>query len=235
MTAQPDQIVDDFAPEAADPHCLTAGEADALLAPSPWRRFVAIGDSITQGVGEPTRGYRDLSMADRVAEALGRVQPDGMNYLNVARIGALTAEIAAEQLHPALAFEPDLALVFAGGNDVLQGTFDGAAFEAQYDAMVVALQERGVDVITPTMFDITKASVIPVEYRAPLGKGLARVADRIRAVAARRGTMLIEFGDHPACADDGIYSSDLRHGNRRGHAIAAAALIRELGRRLRNT
>ena len=46
--------------EAADPYCLRAGEAKALLAGHPWRRFAVLGDSVASGVGDPIDGYAAL-------------------------------------------------------------------------------------------------------------------------------------------------------------------------------
>lgn len=56
--------------EAADPYCLRPGEAAALLAGHPWRRFAAIGDSIAEGLGEPSPGYPDQPWIDRIAAEL---------------------------------------------------------------------------------------------------------------------------------------------------------------------
>lgn len=55
----------------------------------PWRRFVAVGDSFTEGIGDPDpnapgahRGW-----ADRVAEVLGQ-QVDDFAYANLAVRGS---------------------------------------------------------------------------------------------------------------------------------------------------
>jgi len=37
--------------EATDPYCLRDGEAAALLAGHPWRRFAVVGDSVAAGIG----------------------------------------------------------------------------------------------------------------------------------------------------------------------------------------
>ncbi|HBH5716412.1 TPA: SGNH/GDSL hydrolase family protein, partial [Enterococcus faecium] len=87
----------------------------------PWRRFVAIGDSFTEGIGDPdpnvpggVRGW-----ADRVAEELGRTCPD-FAYANLAIRGRLYKQIIDEQLEPAIDLKPDLVSFFAGGNDVIR-------------------------------------------------------------------------------------------------------------------
>src|SRR6476619_6127152 len=99
--------------EAADPYCLRDGEARALLSGHPWRRFVVVGDSIAEGVGDPLPGYTDLGWADRVAAELAAVQPE-LACLNLGRRNLRTAQVLAEQVGPAVAFGPDLALVACG-------------------------------------------------------------------------------------------------------------------------
>ncbi|WP_256443617.1 SGNH/GDSL hydrolase family protein [Micromonospora sp. M51] len=84
-----------------------------------WQRYVAIGDSTTEGLDDPdgAGGYR--GWADRFALAVARAQ-GGLEYANLAIRGRTTALIRAEQLQPALDLAPDLATVVAGMNDVLR-------------------------------------------------------------------------------------------------------------------
>ena len=79
-----------------------------------FERYVAIGDSSTEGLDDPdgAGGYR--GWADRLAELLAEAHPD-LRYANLAVRGKSAGEIAASQLAPALAMRPDLATVVAGG------------------------------------------------------------------------------------------------------------------------
>ena len=92
-------------------------EASADSAPHPWHRLVALGDSFTEGIGDPEPlsggGYR--GWADRVAEELSGNQPD-FAYANLAVRGRLVRQILDEQLSPALDLKPDLVTLSAGGN-----------------------------------------------------------------------------------------------------------------------
>src|SRR4051794_4392426 len=90
-------------PEERDPHCLRPGEARRLLGGHPWRRFVAIGDSLVEGVGDAVPGYRDLSFTDRLAAELGAATPAGsLDYLNLGRSDLRMAQVREQQLAPAL-------------------------------------------------------------------------------------------------------------------------------------
>jgi hypothetical protein len=218
--------------EQADPHCLDDPEVDRLLAGAPWERFVVVGDSVAEGVHEPVEGYRSEGWADRLAGALRRGQP-GLAYLNLAKRGLRARHVRETQLGPALDFRPDLAAVVCGGNDLLVEHFDAKKVERELDRIVVAFKEAGAEVITFTLYDITRALDMPPQYGAQLEQRLRHLFDRTRRVADRHGTLHVNFHEHPVCADPGIYSSDFQHANARGHAIAAAGVVHRLSRRLR--
>jgi lysophospholipase L1-like esterase len=221
-----------FAREQKDPHCLSDADVDRLLAGAPWRRFVVVGDSIAEGVLEPVEGYRPQGWTDRLADALRRQQPE-LAYLNLARRGLRARHVRETQLGPALEFRPDLAAVVCGGNDLLVEHFDPGKVERELDRLVAAFKDAGAEVITSTLYDITKALQMPPEYGAQLEERLHELFERIGCVADRHRTLHVDFHDHPACADPGIYSSDFQHANARGHAVAAAGVIERLGGRLR--
>lgn len=214
--------------EAADPFCLRDGEAARLLAGHPWRRFAVLGDSIAQGLGDPVDGYPDQPWCDRIAAELTEVQP-GLAYLNLGASNSTAARVRARQLDAALAFAPDLALVACGGYDILRFTYDLAGTEAELRAIIAALTEAGCDVITVGLFDGSYAPALSDQVRGPLRERLHELSRRMRAVSADLGTLHVELTWHPASQDPDLYSKDLRHGTRRGHAIAAAESIRCLG------
>ncbi|MEU8797547.1 SGNH/GDSL hydrolase family protein [Spirillospora sp. NPDC048819] len=214
--------------EWTDPAVLPAAEAAALLADAPWTRMVTIGDSVAQGVREPVPGYRDMSWADRVEEALAAVTP-GFTALNLGRRDLVAAQIAAEQLEPALAFGPDLAVVVAGGNDMLRPHFDVEEVRRELAGMVSAFRAAGADVVTIGLLDITVAGLGPARYREVMSSRTRRLNALAADVAAEHGAChVVNPYDHPAAADPGIYSGDQLHLNARGHAFAAANTIRAL-------
>src|SRR4051794_17454894 len=92
----------------------------------PFARYVAIGDSQTEGLLDPDGrgGYR--GWADRFAEILTGVSPH-LSYANLAVRGRLLGAIRAEQVGTAVAMEPDIATVMGGLNDVLRPGFSPAA------------------------------------------------------------------------------------------------------------
>src|ERR1700745_1057372 len=87
--------------------------------------FVALGDSFTEGLGDPyadgdgRRGWGYRGWADRFAERLAQEKP-GPRHADLAVGGKLIAEVAADQVPRAVAMAPDLVSVAAGGNDLLR-------------------------------------------------------------------------------------------------------------------
>jgi lysophospholipase L1-like esterase len=220
--------------EANDPHSLAPTEIARLLHGAPWRRLVVIGDSVAAGVREPVDGYRDLSSSDRVAEALREQQPT-LFYRNLAQREKHVAEIRAEQLGDALALEPDLVIVSAGGNDALCRSFDPEVFAGELDQLLGPLGERGALLVTIGLFDLARSGLVPEPYAASMADRFDRLDEVTAAVAREHRAVHVDNHHHPLGADPSIYASDRMHGNARGHAAAAATLIKALASRLHPT
>lgn len=216
--------------EASDPYCISADEADSLLAGARWRRFVVMGDSLAAGVGDPSPGYRSAPWSERLREALQRQQPS-LEYLNTGHVGACSAEVRAGQLDRALGFRPDVAAVVCGGNDLLTRTFDADSVAAEIDVIVGSLRQSGADVITWTLQDITQAW--PALAQGPLRGRLFILNDCVREISTRHGAILVEQRHLPVCAEQEIYSRDMLHSSMRGHAVIAAVTIQRLAHHLR--
>lgn len=185
-----------------------------------WERFVAIGDSQTEGVGDPTGpGGSDRGWADRFAETLARRQ-GRLLYANLAIRGRLIAQIDEEQMEPALAMEPDLVSVVAGLNDVIRPGCDVDRVLASMDGMQERLSASGATVLSITYPD-------PVGMM-PAGKYLA---DRFRAfnqglreIAERHGSCLLDVEPVADATDDRLWCPDRLHLNPFGHERLAAGM-----------
>ncbi len=112
--------------------------------PHPWRRYVALGDSFTEGIGDPEPdlpgGHR--GWADRVAEVLSQQVAD-FAYANLAVRGKLIRQIVETQIEPAIALKPDLITFSAGGNDVIRPGTDPDAIAQLFEDAVVRLSQTG--------------------------------------------------------------------------------------------
>lgn len=191
----------------------------------PWGRFVGIGDSVMEGeLGDPVEGYPDMGWFDQVSEAFRTIRP-GFVSKNVAKRYLKSSQILETQLQPALEFEPDLAAVMTGGNDMLVERFDVKISEANLEAIVQPLVETGATVFVGTMYDIFKAGVMPKELHDMLEPRFRELCQSTVDVADRCGAVLIDFASHPVSADPTTYSADLQHGSRRGQGVAAEIVV----------
>jgi lysophospholipase L1-like esterase len=188
-----------------------------------YTRYVALGDSQTEGIGDGDEvgGYR--GWADRLAARLAELNPE-LRYANLAVRGKLVAEVHAEQLAPALAMKPDLATVVAGLNDVMRPRFDVAAAAGHLDAMFAALTGVGARVATVTFPNIGKIAPLA---RPLLPRVLAFNA-AIRAAAARHDVAVVEAFPVAVTTDTRIWSADRIHANPLGHALIAASMAHAL-------
>ncbi|HEX6872737.1 MAG TPA: SGNH/GDSL hydrolase family protein [Micromonosporaceae bacterium] len=189
-----------------------------------WQRFVAIGDSSTEGMDDPdgAGGYR--GWADRLAGHVASAQ-GGLEYANLAIRGRLAAQIRAEQLPTALALKPDLATVLAGMNDVLTTTFDPVAVAADVAAMFAALRDAGATVLSFTLPDPTPN--LPLTRR--LRPRVSAFNSQLRLAAARTGVIMVDVASFPDASDPRLWSPDRLHGNQFGHERVAHALAHGLG------
>lgn len=193
------------------------------LAPR-FARYVAIGDSSTEGLDDPDGrgGFRGWStrLAERIAAGQG-----SLLYANLAIRGRRTRQILQEQLPAAAAMRPDLATVFSGTNDLMARHFDAAAFGADMTEMQATLIDGGARVLTFTMPDL--APVMPLaRWIAPR---LEALNETLRAVSAATGAILVDFAAHRSASDSRLWSEDRLHANAAGHELIAAALADALG------
>src|SRR5699024_585482 len=188
-------------------------------------RFVAIGDSFTEGVGDDdsTRPNGLRGWADRVAEQLAAHHRE-LRYANLAVRGKLLPEVLATQLDPALALHPDLVTLYAGGNDLMRPRVDIDELAGHYDAAVAALTTSGARVVLFTGVDTVAAPFL----RHMRGR-VAISNEHVRDIAARHGTLLVDMWTMRTLRDPRFWSDDRIHLNPTGHHTIATSVLDALG------
>lgn len=186
---------------------------------------MAIGDSFTEGVGDPhlhhPNGFR--GWADRLARQLGRADP-GWEYANLAIRSKFLDQVVTDQLEPAVAMAPTHLSFHAGGNDLLTLRTDVDDLLVRYEDAVARLGGSGARLVLFTTFD-------PATTRM-----LERLRRRVQAfnvgareVAARHDAILIDHAAHREYDDPRLWARDRIHMSRPGHKRMAAIVLRELG------
>jgi lysophospholipase L1-like esterase len=188
-----------------------------------YRRFVALGDSTTEGLMDlnPDGSYR--GWADRLAERLAQDEP-GLHYANLAVRGKLARQVRDEQLDAALALEPDLVSLLSGLNDMLRRDCRVGDVIGQLAGMVEKLRAAGADVLVFTLPD-----PIPIN---PIAKGAAKrlrhMNAALRDIAATYGAKLVDLEAHPVASDRRLWHTDRLHANPDGHQRIADAAAEAL-------
>ena len=198
--------------------------------PASWHRYVALGDSLTEGMADPaavgsTHPWR--GWADRVAEGLAThaaARGEAFEYANLAVRGRLLTQIADEQVPAALALAPDLVSIIGGGNDVLRPGVDVDAVTARLEDAVVRLTDAGATVIMSTSYDPRHAPLVR-RTRGPA----AVFAANVWSIARRRGALVLDLWGMAPLQDRRLWADDRIHLVAEGHRRVAAQALDLLG------
>lgn len=195
----------------------------------PYRSYVAIGDSLSEGLGDfgfnQSRIYQGWT--DRLAGLLGRetaMLGHQFHYANLAIRGSDLEKIIKTQLPEALRLQPDLVTVMAGSNDLMSSPERIVELRELLRYGVQQLLAAGCDVILVNTINPLHLRVFrPVAYRAE------RVTRMIESVAAEFSVPVLDVFRIESFRDLCFWAEDMVHFSGHGHiAIAnrAAELLR---------
>lgn len=191
-------------------------------------RFVALGDSLTEGVGDPVgdgwRGWAAL-LADGLAEG-------AVEFTNLAVSGAQTRDVLERQTPAGLELCPDLVSVVIGVNDTLRCTFDIHAVAARLDEVYAAFTDRGAVVLTACLPDPGAMLGLPGALARPLARRQRAVNAVVHALSDRYGAVHLHASEGTWLTDRALWSADRLHPGERGHrqlAVRCHALLTEAG------
>jgi lysophospholipase L1-like esterase len=199
--------------------------------------FVALGDSITLGVGDPIRlepppGRRKGKRAWRGwAALLAETLPDPALHI-VAGNGALMADLERDQLPAALQLRPDVASVVIGINDTLRPNFDPDRLAESSAHVIGALRAAGADVLTMRLPDPGRMLHLPDVLARPLARRARLLNDVLDQMVERFGTLHFDAAGDACVYDPAMWAVDRLHPSERGHRYIARrfhALLGEAG------
>jgi len=200
-----------------------------MNAPPIFNRFVALGDSTTEGLDDPYPGHPlgeevFRGWADRLADRLAIDNPH-LEYANLAIRGRLSAQIREEQLEPALAMEPDIASVVGGVNDVLRPKFDIDVVSGHLESMCSAFREKATTVLVMTLPDLSSSMRVARIF----SERLTAYNQSIRDVAQQTGATLVDMAEELSEYDPRGWSPDRLHANDVGHQYLMWGAAHALG------
>jgi lysophospholipase L1-like esterase len=186
---------------------------------------VALGDSITAGVGDVVApdAPHGPGWAAHLATLCGAA-----TFTNLASNGARARSVVAEQLDAALALDPDVVTLVAGGNDALRSDFSPVEVAGHLAVCVDVLRGRGATIVLATLPPIGLFELLPPRVRRVMRARVEAVNATVRVVA--RGLPVFAVGDALRAAGIGAWHVDRVHPSPLGHRHVAAAAYRRLAR-----
>ncbi|MFI7008507.1 SGNH/GDSL hydrolase family protein [Streptomyces sp. NPDC050145] len=189
------------------------------------RSYAAVGDSFTEGVGDPGPDGSFVGWADRLAVLLDdRVPEDTFRYANLAVRGKLIDQIVEHQLPKALELAPDLVSLVAGGNDIIRPGTDPDDVAERFEKAVARLSEAAGTVLVATGFDTRDVTVL----KHLRGK-IATYNMHVRAIADRYGCPVLDLWSLRSVQDRRAWDDDRLHLSPEGHTRVALRAGQVLG------
>ena len=198
------------------------------MAGTHYTRFIALGDSFTEGMCDEVVFGQFRGWADRVADGLASQSPN-FTYLNLAIRGKLIDQVIAEQLPVARNYiegESTLLSFHAGANDVLRPRYDSAATIAKYQSSVRELAATGCTLL---LFTVAEKATGEGKTAQMWEERFSTFNKSVRDVAAEVDAVLVDWSTAAFLADRRFLATDRLHLNADGHHRVAAGVLEQLG------
>ena len=193
-----------------------------------WHKYVAIGDSFTEGIADRGLGNSYLGWADRLAQNLSDAYctaESPLRYGNLAVRGRLLTQMVTEQVPRAIELQPDLVSFAGGVNDAMRGSFDLDVKATELERGIRALREANIDVLLVAFGDPSSSA------------GLMRlIADRFGglnsatvAIAKAYDCYILDFWGIKSFHERSLWDEDRLHLSPLGHKLTAQMAMESLG------
>lgn len=190
-------------------------------------RYVAIGDSFTEGMGDTQPDGSERGWADLVAAGLAAGLGEPIQYANLAIRGRLLNPIVTDQLDAALALDPKPTLlsINGGGNDMMRPGGDLNTLVAMTEKAIRRCLDAGVQVLMLSGADPSD--------RLPMGSSFRRKGEALTAACApfadKYGLTFVDMFRDQEIRRAGYWSGDRLHLNEAGHRRVASKVLTALG------
>lgn len=187
----------------------------------PYRSYIAIGDSLSEGLGDFTfnQNRHHNGWTDRLAGILAREAQDSnydFHFANLALRGTKLETIMSQQVAKALQLQPDLVSVMAGSNDLLSKEDSLPRLRASYRDGLQQLLAGGCDVVVANTINPLHLRVFkPLRYRAE------RFSEMIGDVAGEFAIPVIDVFGIQDFEQLLYWAEDMVHFSGHGHIAVA--------------
>ena len=187
----------------------------------PYRSYVAIGDSLSEGLGDFTfnQDRRNNGWSDRLAGILAREARDSgyeFQFANLALRGSKLEVIMQHQLQHALRLQPDLVTVMAGSNNLGTNAERLPQLREIFRDGVHQLLAAGCDVVIANTINPRHLRVFkPLRYKAE------RFSEMIEGVAQEFGAPVLDVFGIRHFEELSFWADDMVHFSGHGHIAVA--------------
>ena len=192
-----------------------------------WKRYVAIGDSLTEGLCDDSRQEpgQVRGWADRLSMLLvqGGDRPARLRYANLAVRSRTVGDVLERQIPHAVALRADLVTVLIGANDLSRRGASPVLIADRLGDGIRRLRDSGADVLVVTPF------IAPWPGLRALNRLTVRLATELHRVAAETGAQLLDFTQDPERVDERMWAADRVHLSSYGHRVLSYRAATALG------
>jgi lysophospholipase L1-like esterase len=190
--------------------------------------LLLLGDSIAAGLGaERPKETLGARLATRLAKATHR----SVRLRTVAQVGSESSMLAAQLASLPASYQPDLAVIVVGGNDVTHRV-PVAESVRHLEEAIVALRARGAAVVVGTCPDLGALRPVPQPLRALGSRASRQLAQAQEATAVRAGAHAVSLahvvGRFFYTFPEEMFSLDRFHPSATGYKRTAKALLPSL-------
>ena len=193
-----------------------------------YTRFIACGDSFTEGMSDQIVDGQYRGWADRMADVMAQQNPE-FTYANFAVRGKLIHEVAADQVPVALTYVTGSQTLFsfhAGANDVLRPKYKPEVALPLYTKTVRKIAASGATLVLFTVLERTDRKGKTADLWAARFSEFNR---NVRAVAQEVGAFVADANEGGLLSDRRFLADDRLHLNEMGHDRVAQGILEKLG------
>jgi lysophospholipase L1-like esterase len=193
-----------------------------------YQRFIALGDSFTEGMTDEIIAGNFRGWADRVADVLSKESSE-FTYVNLAIRGKLVKQVAEDQVPQALPFingKETLVSFHAGANDVLRPNYKPENVFPIYNEAVRKLAATGATLMLFTVLERTGNTGKTADMWA---ERFGTFNKNVRAMATEVGAIIVDANEEKFLSDRRLLAFDRLHLNDLGHDRVAQGVLEVLG------
>jgi len=191
-------------------------------------RYIALGDSMTEGMSDEIVNGHYRGWADRIADVMAAQSP-GFTYLNLAIRGKLIQQVIDDQIPQIPSFvegKQTLVSFHAGANDVIRPNYNPAITLPLYINAAKKVAESGCTLMLFTVMEKPTSDGRTGKIWEARFHEFNKI---VRHTAELTGAVLIDWNVAPFLSDLRFLADDRLHLNTQGHYRVSQGVLEKLG------